>query len=219
VQHTDGAVLPVREICQAARERGTISIVEGALALGAVSLSLHDFNCDFYSASFSHWLNSPPHAGVLYVRRESQALLDYPSTHLGELFDVDPSQWPTLLGKLPEEFVQFAPQFQAVPAALSLQEGLGRARIEARLRELTLYTRLQLQNAANIQILTPSAPGMWTSMLALRSSRHTGLELASWLRKNDQVVARGYNQNTQNALRISLHIYRLVQGLLRAVRS
>jgi len=107
-----------------------------------------------------------------------------------------------------------------------LQEGLGRARIEARLRELTLYTRLKLQNAADIQILTPGAPGLWSSMLTLPRPRHTGVELANWLRKNDQAVVRGYQQNAQNALRISLHIYnsfdeidRLVQGLLRAVRS
>lgn len=226
VQHTDGAVLPVRELCQLAGEHGMISIVEGALALGAMTLSMHDFNCDIYSASFSHWLNAPPHAGVLYVRRESQGLLSYPMTHVSELWDVEPQQWPALLGKLPQDFVQYAPQFQAVPAALALHEGLGRARIEARLRELTLYMRLKLQSSADIQFLTPTQPGLWSSVLSLRSSRHSGLELSRWLRRNDQAVARGYGQSANSALRVSLHIYnsfdeidRLVQGLLRGVRS
>lgn len=226
VQHSDGTVLPAHELCRLARERGLFSVVEGDLALGALSISLHELDCDVYSTSFSHWLNAPPHTGVLYVKRESQPRLSFPATNVSELWDVEPSQWPTLIGKLPQDFVQYAPQFQAVPAALALQEGLGRARIEARLRELTLYTRLQLQSSSDIQFLTPTLPGLWASILSLRSARRSGLELARWLRRNDQVMVRGFDQAAGGALRISLHIYnshdeidRLVKGLLRGVRS
>ena len=226
VQHMDGTVLPVRELCQLARERGLLSVVEGALALGALSISLHELDCDVYSTSLSHWLNAPPHTGVLYVKREVQPRFAFPPTNVSELWDVDPQQWPTLLAKLPQDFVHYAPQFQAVPAALALQEGLGRARIEARLRELTLYTRLQLQSSPDIQFLTPTLPGLWASILSLRSTRHSALELARWLRRNDQVVVRGFDQAAGGALRISLHIYnshdeidRLVKGLLRGMRS
>lgn len=226
VQHSDGAVLPVRELCQLARERGALSIVEGALALGALTVSLRDVDCDVYSTSFNHWLNAPPYTGVLYVRREAQASLAFPDNNVSELWDIEPQQWPALLGKLPHDFVRYAPQFQAVPAALALQEGLGRARIEARLRELTLYLRLKLQNTSDLQFLTPTQPGAWASMLSLRCARRSGLELSRWLRRNDYVAARGYTQDGSDALRISLHIFnsydeldRLAQGLLRGARS
>jgi len=58
--------------------------------------------------------------------------------------------------------------------------------------------------------------------------RHNDHETADsrWLRRNDQVVVRGFDQAAGGALRISLHIYnshdeidRLVKGLLRGMRS
>jgi isopenicillin-N epimerase len=65
-----GLVLPVKEICQAARRRGVLTHVDGAHAIGQIPLDLHDLGCDFYATSPHKWLLAPKGTGVLYVREE-----------------------------------------------------------------------------------------------------------------------------------------------------
>lgn len=65
-----GVVLPAKEICALARERGILTHVDGAHAIGQIPLDLHDLGCDFYATSPHKWLMSPKGTGTLYVREE-----------------------------------------------------------------------------------------------------------------------------------------------------
>jgi len=225
VQHTDGAILPVRELCRLAREHKTISVVDGSLALGAIPASIIDIDCDVYAGSFCHWLNGPQHTGVLYVRRELHPQLPYLSDALIETLNLNTAVWPALIGKLPQDFLHYAPQFQAVPAALAMQEALGRSAITARIHELSSYARLQLQSA-NLQITTPIPGELWNNVLTINIRGRNAAELVNYLRRTDQVVVGGMNLATGSVLRLSFHIYnsfddidRLLRGLARAVKN
>jgi selenocysteine lyase/cysteine desulfurase len=65
-----GLVLPVKEICQLARQRGVLTSVDGAHAIGQIPLNLHELGCDFYVSSPHKWLLAPKGTGTLYVREE-----------------------------------------------------------------------------------------------------------------------------------------------------
>lgn len=67
---TTGLVLPVKELCRLARDRGVLSHVDGAHAIGQIQLDLHDLGCDFYATSPHKWLLAPKGTGTLYVREE-----------------------------------------------------------------------------------------------------------------------------------------------------
>jgi len=223
VQHTDGAILPVAELCRVARENKTISAVEGALALGATNVSMLDFDCDVYASSFTHWMNGPQHTGVLFVRRELLAQLQSLSHPLVEMLDLNTAMWPALIGRLPQDFIDYAPQFQALMQALLLQEGLGKSVITARIRELCSYARLQLQSA-NMQIMTPVPGQMWSNILTIRAANPRVADLINYLRRTDQVTIGGMNIPNGSLLRMSFHVYnslddvdRLVRGLTRAM--
>lgn len=228
VQPLDGAVLPIRELCQWARSRNIVSMIDGTLSLGALQLSMRDLGCDVYSASLCHWLNGAQQTGVLYVRNEFQSNLmdDVASTDAALVGNR--VGWPKLLQRWPTDFIEQAPQFQSLPTALAWQESIGRARIEARLRELQTYVRLNVQNIMDVEMLTPVQPGMWLNLLSLRPGKRSAVDLANWLRNNDRVIVSGFNstQDGLNVLRVSLHIYnshdeieRLTQGLQRALRA
>jgi isopenicillin-N epimerase len=65
-----GQRFPVKEICAVARERGIISIVDGAHAFAHVPFQFSDIDCDFYGASLHKWLSAPIGTGMLYVRKD-----------------------------------------------------------------------------------------------------------------------------------------------------
>src|SRR6266849_1459442 len=62
-----GLVLPAKEICRLARERGILTHIDGAHAIGQIPLNLHDIGCDFYATSPHKWLLAPKGTGALYI--------------------------------------------------------------------------------------------------------------------------------------------------------
>jgi isopenicillin-N epimerase len=65
-----GLILPVKQICAMARAKGVLTHIDGAHAVGQISLDLHDLGCDFYASSPHKWLMAPKGTGLLYVREE-----------------------------------------------------------------------------------------------------------------------------------------------------
>jgi isopenicillin-N epimerase len=69
-------ITPVKEICQRAREAGVLSIIDGAHAVGQVSLDLLDVKADIYTGACHKWLCAPKGSAFLYVRKDHQDWLD-----------------------------------------------------------------------------------------------------------------------------------------------
>jgi selenocysteine lyase/cysteine desulfurase len=69
VSNVSGIRLPAEELCQLARSKGILTLVDGAQTFGTYPLFLHDIGCDFYTASSHKWFCGPRELGVLYVRR------------------------------------------------------------------------------------------------------------------------------------------------------
>jgi isopenicillin-N epimerase len=65
-------VLPVEEICAAARSQGVLSIVDGAHAPGHVPVDLESLGADVYAGNCHKWLCAPKGSGFLWSRPEHQ---------------------------------------------------------------------------------------------------------------------------------------------------
>jgi isopenicillin-N epimerase len=69
-------VLPVEEICAAARAAGALAIVDGAHAPGQLPLDLERIGADVYAGNCHKWLSAPKAAGFLWARPEHHAWIE-----------------------------------------------------------------------------------------------------------------------------------------------
>ena len=76
ITSTTGLIFPVKEICEEAKKRGLITIVDGAHVPGHIDLDLGDIQADFYTGACHKWMMTPKGCSFLYVKPEFQAMLD-----------------------------------------------------------------------------------------------------------------------------------------------
>jgi len=70
-----GLIFPIAELCRQAREKGIITIIDGAHGPGLIPVDLQEIDPDFYIGNCHKWMSSPKGVGFLYVREEFQGAL------------------------------------------------------------------------------------------------------------------------------------------------
>ena len=74
VTNTVGDQLPAKDLCRAARERGILTLVDGAQTFGVLDVDLSDLQPDFYTGSAHKWPCGPREVGLLFVNRRATSL-------------------------------------------------------------------------------------------------------------------------------------------------
>jgi selenocysteine lyase/cysteine desulfurase len=223
IHYTDGAVLPVRELCNLARRRGILSVVDGAQAVGMIDVDIASLGCDVYATSFHKWLSAPYGTGLLWIRREVQDRI-WPSVverydgwdTVDRYGDVPAApgrdlvgQWPAAMQKYAWGALYFAPLIWAAVGAVDFQERLGKAAVEARARSLAGRLRAGLEAIPRIEVLTPADPAMSAAIVAFRGGGLVPRAFASELRRDHRVVVRtvSHPHIGLEACRVCTHIW------------
>jgi cysteine desulfurase / selenocysteine lyase len=79
VSYRDGRRLHPARVAAVCRPRGILTCVDAIQAMGAIPLSLHEWDCDFAACGGQKWLLGPVGSGFLFVRRALLETLHVPT--------------------------------------------------------------------------------------------------------------------------------------------
>ncbi len=137
-----GLVLPARELCQEARRRGIVTVIDGAHAAGFLPLDLATIPADFYAGNAHKWLLAPSGTGFLHLGPGTEDRLAPFHVSWGwhtTAADLDaPDEYGSTarLRRLEFEGTRDVVPWLCVPEAIDFQAGLGFDAIRQRQREL-----------------------------------------------------------------------------------
>jgi cysteine desulfurase/selenocysteine lyase len=153
-----GTVVPVKEICRIARERGIPVLVDGSQAAVHMPVDVQDIDCDWYVMT-GHKLYGPSGIGVLYGKMDR--LKDMrPFMGGGEMI-VEVTEDAVTYNEPPHRFEAGTPPIvQAIGLgyALDYMDNIGRAAIAAHEADLAAYAHERLSSVNSMRIIG-TAPG------------------------------------------------------------
>ncbi|MCU0976018.1 MAG: cysteine desulfurase [Steroidobacteraceae bacterium] len=153
VSNALGTVLPVREMVAAARERGIVTLIDGAQAVPHQAVDVREIGCDFYAFS-GHKLFGPTGIGVLYGREAVLAAM--PPWQGGGDMILTVSFSGTTYNELPYRFEAGTPDIAGaigLGAAIDYVDSLGLERIAAWEHELLDYATRRLSAVPGLEIV------------------------------------------------------------------
>lgn len=153
-------ILPVADLCRRARERGILTVIDGAHAVGQLPLDLAALGADFYGGNCHKWLCGPKGAGFLYARREQQAMLEPLVISWGwreGASFADRHEW---------QGTRDIAAFLAVPAAIDFQRAHGWDEVRQRCHTLASQTRRRLADLTGLVPIAPDSPDWFAQMAA-----------------------------------------------------
>ena len=165
-----GLVIPVESIIAAARDRGLITVVDGAHAPGMVPLHLERLDADFYAGNGHKWMMAPVGAAFLSVSRRWVDRLMPLVTSWGWQFQDDleaDSTWGGSRWAMRIEFqgTQDRSAQWVLPEVIAFRQRIGEAAIRERVRELSEYARWRITETG-LTLATPFATELSGAMVA-----------------------------------------------------
>jgi len=205
-----GQVLPIRDICDMAHQRGIEVIVDGAHAFAHLNQSIADLNCDYYGASLHKWLGAPLGTGLMYIRRE----------HIQKVWPLygDQRAQGDQIGKF--EHIGTHPQStdQTIIDAYRFHDAIGAERKEARLRYLKNYWVEQVMDVPGVKINTPLGDGQSCAIANVLVDGRTPGELVDFLWDRYRIFTVGVEQGARIAPNLFTHLGDL-DLLVRGIRE
>ena len=211
VTSTFGTRFPARELCGIARERGILTLVDGAQTFGALDLDLQDMGCDFFTGSSHKWLTGPKEAGVLYMRSDAQERMA--PSEVGVIGGrVGASRVYERLGQRDD------PAIMALGEAIDFHDRIGKDRIERRSRDLATALKDEIGKIPGVHMYSPTNPEISSAVVTFRPGDADIQSLNTRLYEDYGIACATRGGNTAG-FRFAPHIYNDEQQVERVVRA
>lgn len=210
--NTVGDLLPVNELCRIARERGVLSLVDGAQSFGLLEVDLSVMQPDFYTGSGHKWPCGPRETGVLYVNKNVSAKV-WASIISAGAGPIGISHTLESMGQRDDAAIV------AFGDALAFQNTIGRAMIERRSRHLAQALMDGLRKIGGVQVWTNPDPARSVAVVSFQPGSLDVRKLNAALYEKDQIACATRGGTDRPGLRFSPHIYNTIEEVNRTVAA
>ena len=187
-----GDLFPAKELCALARERGVLSLVDGAQSFGLLDVNLTDISPDFYTGSAHKWPCGARECGVLYINARAHKQI-WPSIY---------SAYPGAVG-ISRTFESFGQRDEATMIAfreaLQFQTKVGRAAIEQRSRALTQQLIAGFAKLPEVKVWTSPNPSLNGAVVSFMPGTLNPANLGQTLYEKDKIGLAGRGRATAAA--------------------
>jgi selenocysteine lyase/cysteine desulfurase len=205
ITNLTGQLFPVQRLSRMARERGIVTIVDGAHAFAHFPFKLADLECDYYGTSLHKWLLAPHGTGFLYVRRE-----------------LIPRTWPLQAAPLTRDdnirkFEEIGTNPAGVKAsiaeALAFHRAIGAPVKAERLRYLTLRWADRLKANPRVQIHSSLEPGQTWGLALVGIEGVPAARISTFLYDNYRIVINAVTRPDYQGVRVTPNVYTTLEEI------
>ncbi len=208
LSNTIGDLFPAKELCRIARERGILTLVDGAQGFGLIDLDLADMQPDFYTGSGHKWPCASKETGVLYINKNAQSKI-WPSIYSA-------ISGRTGISRTMESFGQRDdPALIAFGAAVAFQQKIGKKAVQDRSQELAQALMDGLAQLDGVVIRTSRDPSQSMAVVVFQPGNLDTRRLSTALYENDGISC----STNRGGLRFSPHFYNLHSEIDRALAA
>lgn len=198
--NTVGDLFPAKELCAAARDRGVLTLVDGAQTFGLMDVDLRDIDPDFYSGSAHKWPCGARECGVLFVNARVHERI-WPASYSAYPGAVGISRRMEAFGQRDEAtMIAFA-------EALAFQERIGRRAIQQRSTALADQLVEGLRKLPGFRLFTSPDPSRRGPVVTFEPATLDRSKLVAALYEQHRIALATGGGAGRAGVRASPHIY------------
>lgn len=206
-----GLILPIEEICQEAKARGLMTIIDGAHVPAHLPLDLSTLDPDIYVGACHKWMMAPKGSSFLYVKKEQQHWVDPLLVSWGYQSDF-PSHSQFLDYHQTNGTRDFS-AFLAVPSAIEFMEQNDWWAVAKSCRELTLQNAQRFCNLVDQEPICPLTNEYIGQMFSIPIKTDKPMQLYKELFNRFKIEMPVAHQNGNLYLRYSIQAYNSSEDL------
>lgn len=211
LSNTVGDLFPAKELCSMAREKGIITLIDGAQSLGLLDVDLSDIQPDFYSGSAHKWPCGPKETGVLYVNKDTRKRF-WPSIYSAYKGRQGMAQTHEGLGQ------RDTPAIHAFGQQIEFLRKVGQKKIEERSGNLATQIIEELQKTKGVYIYTSNERALRSAVVTFRPANLEPTKVVKAL-EEDGIVAANLGGKDWAGVRFSPHFYNSNSDVEKAVAA
>ncbi len=203
-----GTVIPVKEICAEARNRGIFTVLDGAQCVGQVAVDVQDIGCDAYYSSLHKWFLAPAGSGILYINNK---VVDTIWTTIAS-YNWDHQEDHGF--RLMQNGTGNASLIAGFDASVDFFNTIGADKWLSRIKELGSYLRDGLKEMPHVTIFSSTNEDMAAGITTYAVKGMTGPELQKTMWERERLQPRSVGKEL---LRHSVHIYNSKEEIDKAL--
>ncbi len=200
-----GIVFPAKELCRRARERGILTVVDGAHCAGQIPLDLKNFGADFYTGNCHKWLCAPKGAAFLYAAPDKKHLLEPLMVSWGGTNECASDD--AFVNELQFQGTNDMSSFLAISDAIKFQVEHNWNAVREECQKKIAWVKDELESLPNVRALYPTNSDMQKQMTAVILQGKKGQAVKDYLEADYKIEIPVWDRGDDAVLRVSVQGY------------